>query len=143
MFLVAAKDTRRDRAKSTFQKPGPLMLFRWCVPNFPAAGCPNAAGFKKLVRVFAVHVVGNLNTARESRAGLRRGDRDTWEDGAAFIADAAIELRGGLRPGGRGGQKDNDRTDRDFPRETPHSDPPWSCWRAYPERSRGRRAAVW
>ena len=33
---IAAKDTRRDSARSTLWKPGPLMLLRAVVPNPPA-----------------------------------------------------------------------------------------------------------
>src|SRR4029450_3929328 len=54
MVRVAAKDTRRDSARSTLWKPGPLMLLRALVPNPPGAGCPNATGLRKLLNVFAL-----------------------------------------------------------------------------------------
>ena len=66
------------------------------------------------------------DTAREGRVGLRGGDRDAWKDGAAFIGDAAVELRGGLRPDGRAGQQEHDRTNRHVPQETPHHHPPFT-----------------
>src|ERR1044071_3398236 len=61
---VAAKDTRRDSARSTLWNPGPLMLLRALVPNFPAAGCAKAAGFRKLFRVFAPYTSSDTWSTR-------------------------------------------------------------------------------
>ena len=69
--------------------------------------------------VHAVRICGHA--AREARVGLGRGDRDAGDDGAAFVGDAAAQLRRReLRPRCDTGENEDGHADEQNSQKRPH-----------------------
>src|SRR5207249_5955370 len=69
--------------------------------------------------VHAVRICGHA--AREARVGLGRGDRDAGDDGAAFVGDAAAQLRRRkLRPRCDTGDNEDEHADEQNSQKCPH-----------------------